>query len=90
MLGKITKQIFLEDISKHMEDKKFVRNDWHYFAKGKLCLANLVSFCDGVNASVDKRYVIYLDFCKAFGKASLNISVLLLVLDSLNISCSCC
>lgn len=57
-----------------MEDKKVIGHGWHYFAMGKLCLANLVSFYDGVNASVDKRCVIYLGFCKALGKASLNIS----------------
>lgn len=74
MLGKITKQIFLEDISKHVEDKKLIGHDWHYFALGKFCVASLVSFYDGVNASVDKSCVIYLDVCKALGKASLNIS----------------
>lgn len=74
MLGKITKQIFLEDISTQLEDKKVIGHGSHYLAVGKLCLANLVSFYDGINASVDKRCVIYLDFCKALGKASLNIS----------------
>lgn len=73
MHGEITKQIFLEDISKHVEEKRLLEINDITLPLCKLCLANLVSFYDEVNASVDKRCVIYLDFCKAFGKASLNI-----------------
>jgi len=40
-------QIFLEDITKDMEDKQVVRD-------GQSCLTNLVAFYNGVTASADK------------------------------------
>jgi len=59
-----------------MEEKKIIRSSQHGFTKGKSCLANMITFYDGMTGWVDEGRaldVVYLDFSKAFDTVSHNI-----------------
>lgn len=64
----IIEHIFLEDMLRHMRGGWVIRVSQHGFAKGKLCLMDLVTFYNGVMGLVDKEKatdIICMDFCKA-------------------------
>ncbi|CAM5144106.1 unnamed protein product [Eretmochelys imbricata] len=66
-------QVLKESILKHLEERKEIRNSWHGFTKGKLCLTNLIAFYDKITGSVDEGKamdVLFLDFSKAFDTVS--------------------
>jgi len=52
--GKITEQIFLEVIPKHLKDKKALGSSQYGAPKGKLYSTRLISFWHDVDASVDE------------------------------------
>ena len=46
-------QLILETISRHMKEKKSIRNSQHGFPKRKLCLTNLISFYSEITGFLD-------------------------------------
>ncbi|KAK4810354.1 hypothetical protein QYF61_019273 [Mycteria americana] len=71
--GKLTEQIILSAITRHVEDNQGIKPSQHGFRKGRSCLTNLISFYDKVTRLVDEGKavdVVYLGFGKAFDTIS--------------------
>lgn len=62
--------ILLKALQRHVEnEEEMIGDNQHGFTKGKYCLMNWVTFCDGVTAQVGKRRAIdgiYLGLWKVF------------------------
>lgn len=59
----------MEDISRHVKDKKMLRNSLHRFAKCKSCMTNPVAFYNEMTGFTDEEgamNVTYLYFSNAF------------------------
>jgi len=66
-------QLILDVIVKQVEEKKVIMSSQQGFTKGKSCLTNLITFCDGMTGWVDEGRavdVVYLNFSKAFDTVS--------------------
>lgn len=73
--GKLMEQRILETISK-CDKQEGELSSQHGFTKEKLCLINLISFCDEMAGLINERSaldVVYLNFNKAFDIVSCNI-----------------
>ena len=69
--GKMLEAIIKEEVVTHLDRYKLINPSQHGFMKGKSCTSNLLSFLEGVTATVDGGEavdIIYLDFAKAFDK----------------------
>jgi len=68
---KILESIIKDEILRHLENFKLIRDSQHGFTKGRSCLTNLLEFFEEVTKLLDSGQpvdVIYLDFAKAFDK----------------------
>ena len=57
--------LILETITRHMKDEKMIGIIQYEFTKGKLCLANLITFYNELTGLVDEGRavgIVYLDF----------------------------
>lgn len=75
--GRVTWQILVEAMYKHVKNKKVTWNTLHSFTKDKSCLTNSMTFYDEVTGLVDvgTAVAVYLDFSKAFGIISHSILI---------------
>lgn len=47
-------QVIMEAMLRRMEERDVLWDNQHGFTNGRTCLANIVAFCNGVTASMEK------------------------------------
>jgi hypothetical protein len=68
---KIMESVLKDEMVKHLEKNKLIRQSQHGFMKNRACVTNLLTFLEKATAEVDSGEavdVVYLDFAKAFDK----------------------
>ena len=66
--GKVMEQLILGAVSRHIKDKRVIRDSQHGFTKRKSCLINLIAFYEDITRWINNGKavdVVYLDFTKA-------------------------
>ena len=66
--GKVMEQLILGAVSRHIKDKRVIRDSQHGFTKRKSCLINLIAFYEDITRWINNGKavdVVYLDFSKA-------------------------
>lgn len=67
--GRMMEQLILETISRHLKEKKTIRNSRHGFVLRKSCLTKPVIICNEIASLMDEWRavnIVFLDFSKAF------------------------
>ncbi len=68
---KMLESLIKDEIVRHLDKFKLIKDSQHGFTKGRSCLTNLLEFFEEVTRILDEGQpvdVIYLDFAKAFDK----------------------
>ena len=68
---KILESLIKDEVVRHLDRFKLIKDTQHGFTKGRSCLTNLLDFFEEVTSILDSGQpvdVIYLDFAKAFDK----------------------
>lgn len=69
-------QIFLSNITQHIQDNQGITPSLHRFMKGRSCLTQFISFCGEVTLLVNEGKAVdvaYMNFSKAFDTICHNI-----------------
>lgn len=67
--GRMMEQLILETISRHLKEKKTIRNSRHGFVLRKSCLTKPVIICNEIASLMDEWWavnIVFLDFSRAF------------------------
>lgn len=62
-------QLMLDSISRHMKDKKIIRNSQHSFPKGRSCLTSMINLYNEMTDLAEMRRAVaifHLNFCNTF------------------------